>query len=94
LPQVAIEAMACGLPVVGMQASSLQEVVAQGRSGLLCPREDVASLAEAVRILRDDEPRRCAMAQAAREDAIARFSTKEMRNAYEQLYRAVVHGPS
>lgn len=91
LPQVAIEAMACGLPVIGMQASSLDEVVAQGKNGLLCPREDVASLARAVEILRNDEPRRYAMAKAAREEAIARFSTKEMRNAYELLYRAVTN---
>lgn len=94
LPQVAIEAMACGLPVIGMRASSLDEVVVQGKSGLLCLREDVASLAEAVRTLRDNEPRRSAMGQAAREDVIARFSTNEMRHGYEQLYRGLANGLS
>jgi glycosyltransferase involved in cell wall biosynthesis len=40
-PLVAIEAMACGLPVISMSGSSIIETIQHGFTGFLCPKEDI-----------------------------------------------------
>jgi glycosyltransferase involved in cell wall biosynthesis len=52
----ALEAEACGVPVVGAAADGLLETVADGRSGLLIRTQEPRELSDAiVRLLRDDE---------------------------------------
>jgi glycosyltransferase involved in cell wall biosynthesis len=51
LPQVLLEAMAVGLPVVAPYLSGIPEVVKPGETGLLYPAGDVEMMAEAVRTL-------------------------------------------
>ena len=89
LPLVAIEAMACGLPVIGVQGSSVAEAVTDGVAGLLCPRDDVPAFAAAVRALASDARKRESMGQAARRTAVDRFSDDSMVNAYVHLYRSL-----
>lgn len=43
-----IEASACGLPVIVTQVGGLPEVVSEGHSGLIVPKEDVEALAQAM----------------------------------------------
>lgn len=51
---VALEAMACGTPVVASDAGGLRELVRHGETGLLCKPGDAAALAEALdTLLRD-----------------------------------------
>ena len=45
---VALEAMACGIPVVASDAGGLRELVRHGETGLLCKPGDAAALAEAL----------------------------------------------
>src|SRR5690606_23972318 len=40
-PLVAIEAMSCGLPVIGMSGSSIIETIQHGITGFLCLKEDI-----------------------------------------------------
>ena len=47
----AIEAMACGLPVVATDCSSLQELVVDGKGGYLCRLADEADFAEKINLL-------------------------------------------
>ena len=91
-PLVAIEAMACGLPVIGMQGSSVSEAVTHGETGLMCPRDDVTALVDAVRDLAEHTQRRAAMAHTARSSAVAHFSEATMLDAYLHLYDQI--GPS
>jgi glycosyltransferase involved in cell wall biosynthesis len=62
----ALEAQACGIPVVGVAEGGLLETVVHGETGLLTPRQPVA-FAEAVTSLLTDEPRRRALAAGARQ---------------------------
>lgn len=87
LPLVVIEAMACGLPVIGVWETSVSEVVEHGVTGFLCPRDDVSAFVAAARALAGNTRRRIDMAHAARTAVSARFSIDSMVDAYLQLYR-------
>ncbi len=80
------EAMACGLPVVTSRVSSLPELVVDGRGGFLCPPDDVASLAGAVRRLAADDALCRDMGAFNRERAVDLFSFKKMARNYGKLY--------
>ena len=62
---VALEAMACGVPVVATTAGGLKEIVAEGESGLLVRPGDSRSLAEALLALLTNEPMRLRLAEGA-----------------------------
>jgi len=62
---VALEAMACGIPVVAAAVGGLKEIVQDGESGLLVPPGDAAALAQALRALLANEPLRLRLAQGA-----------------------------
>lgn len=90
----ALEAMACGTPPVASKAGGLPEVIRDGQDGILVPPGDADAMADAVLGLLSDEPRRVAMAKAARESAVERFALDRVVPRYEELYRALVKGGS
>ena len=55
LPQMLMEAMACGLPAVSTDLVGIPDLVIDGETGLLVPTEDAAALAEALMRLGDDD---------------------------------------
>ena len=87
LPLVPIEAMACGLPVVATDASSVTELVRHGVTGLIVPSEDAMALATAVRALRDDPALWTSMSAAARRRQAECFSEEAMLAGYLDAYR-------
>lgn len=66
---VALEAMACGVPVVASAVGGLQEIVVDNESGILVPPGDSVALAHALVALLNDEPRRLRLARGARRRA-------------------------
>jgi glycosyltransferase involved in cell wall biosynthesis len=88
----ALEALACGVPVVATAVGGIPEVVRDGETGLLVPPEDPAALARAIESLLADEPRRVTMARCAREDALTRFSPEPAVTRYEGLLRGAGEG--
>jgi glycosyltransferase involved in cell wall biosynthesis len=83
---VALEAMACGVPVVATNAGGLPEVVEDGKSGFLCEIGDVEKMAErTLMLLRDD-----ALYQQFSRVSIDRsndaFCHEKIASQYEDLY--------
>jgi sugar transferase (PEP-CTERM/EpsH1 system associated) len=87
IPLTALEAMACGLPVLATRVGGLAEVVEDGSTGLLVPPADPAALAEVMAALWDDPDRRDRMGRSGRRRAVERFDVRRMVAQYESLYR-------
>lgn len=86
----ALEAMACGTPVVASKAGGLPEVVKDNVTGLLCEVGAIRETADRVIALLKDRARWEAMAQAAPFDAAHRFCTDDVLPWYEKLYERVM----
>lgn len=85
----ALEAMACGAPVVASRAGGLPEIIEDDVNGLLEPVGSVEAMARrAVDLLRDPA-RHAAMREAAVAKA-AQFSADRVVPMYEALYRETV----
>lgn len=94
LPNVVLEAMAAGLPVVATAVGGTPEVVVDGISGLLVPPRDPAALAEALVLLLRDSGLRRKMAQAGRERVEQCFSVEQMVRKTEDLYETLLNSAS
>ena len=55
LPNIALEAMACGKPVVAIDAGGMRDAVIDGETGRLCPPGDPVVFAAALRQMLDDD---------------------------------------
>lgn len=78
-----LEAMASGLPIVTTRCEGLDELIAD--NGLVVDRAEPAALAQAIKVLIEDRPKREAMAIAARRQA-EKFNWDAVAKAYLQLY--------
>lgn len=86
----ALEALACGVPVVASNAGGIPEVIRDGVTGALRPVGDIdAMAAAAVGILSDDE-RWLRMSVAAAADARQRFSEDRIIGQYEATYEEAI----
>ncbi len=85
-PNTALEAMACGTPVVGFATGGIPELVEHGRTGLLAAPGDVSDLARAIERFLDDEQLRATMARAARTRAETVFPREKQVVRYLELY--------
>lgn len=86
----ALEAQACGVPVVASQVGGLPEVITHDETGLLCPVGDVGAMAQAVLSLARAPARRLEMGRAARQRVLERFRHGPLIDRYEALYRRVL----
>ncbi len=77
-PRSAMEAAACGLPVVATDIRGCRQVVDDGRTGLLVPVRDAVALADAMADLAADPIRRQAMGHAARVLAEKEFDDRQV----------------
>ena len=62
----AAEAMAAGLPVIGTRTGGIPEIIDDGHTGLLVPKNDSGALAAAICRLLEDDDLRLAMGRAGR----------------------------
>ena len=90
----ALEALACGVPVIGTAAGGMPEVVRDGETGVLCAVGDVDAMSDAaIRILTDRDRWR-AMSTRAANDARERFSLDAIVAEYEAVYEYAMALPS
>lgn len=84
------EAMACGLPVVASNCSTMPELVVAQKGGILCPPGDITAFASALNELAEQPDLRKAMGQYNRQRIESSFSLLAMTRAYRCLYEEVL----
>ena len=89
----ALEAMACGVPVIGTETGGLPEVVLHGETGYLYPVGDIQAMSDqALETLKDSDTHSLLKKQA-RLRAVAHFNGKDIIGRYEDYYKEILDSP-
>lgn len=86
----ALEAMACGVPVVSSDVGGLPELNVDGETGFLCPLADTEAMARAVGRILSDDALHARMAEAARRRAVEHFDIARIVPQYEAFYERLI----
>ena len=84
---VLIEAMACGVPVIGSSSGAIPEVI--GEAGVVFPEGDAAALRAAIAGLRENPDRRFELARAGRERVLERYTHDRVAAANAEFFAQV-----
>lgn len=90
MPYALLEAMACGLPVIGSNIPGVNDVIVNGENGLLVPPRDPKALAEAILTLLNDVKMRKKLGQNARELIVKKYNWNKIIPLMEKVYREAI----
>jgi 1,2-diacylglycerol 3-alpha-glucosyltransferase len=90
-PLSVIEALACGLPVVGIDSPGVGDTIVDGENGFLC-RNDLAAFTAKLTRLIADTSLRAAMSERARSSALE-YDIQRTSRMVEERYQALVDRP-
>lgn len=86
-PNVVMEAMACGLPVVAMETGEIPYLVEDGKTGFVVDQEDETMFVERASLLLGDDELCLNMGAAAREKAMREFTLERLVSETLAAYR-------
>jgi len=86
----ALEALACGVPVIGSSGTGLVEVVSHGVDGFLYPVADVEAMSEAAITLLSNDFNLDQFKKKAAERSKEEFNAEKVVDHYESYYRKIV----
>jgi glycosyltransferase involved in cell wall biosynthesis len=84
--QTALEAMACGVPVVGFETGGIPDIIRPGKTGLLAPVGNSAELARQLQWMINHPAHRLEMGIQARAVAESEYSMEMQSSRYMELY--------
>jgi glycosyltransferase involved in cell wall biosynthesis len=90
LPNVVIEAMACGLPVVSFDVGGVPDMVRNGETGLLVAPENVAELRDAIQALCSDDEMRQRLSLQCRATVENEYASAIQANRYNVIYQELI----
>lgn len=83
---VALEAMACGVPVIATKSGGIQELILDGETGFLCEVGDIETMADwAIQVLFDRKLKK-EIGKKSKERVKKYFSVEKIIPQYEELY--------
>ncbi|OEU52716.1 MAG: hypothetical protein BA868_03110 [Desulfobacterales bacterium C00003106] len=88
-PNVLMEALACGCPVVASSCADISEIVRHGWNGLVIPPEDPDGLANALRLILEDVKLRRVFEENG-PVSIRRFDVDSIVDHWERLFQETV----
>ncbi len=86
---VLLESMAAGLPVIGVRALAIPELVRSGRDGIIVPPGDIQGMAQAMQRMTDDDALRERFGLASRGD-VAQHDLSGVVTQLETLYKQTI----
>jgi N-acetyl-alpha-D-glucosaminyl L-malate synthase BshA len=84
----ALEAMACGVPVVAADVGGVSEVIEDGRTGFLIEPDDYDGGAEKLNTLLSDQTLYTSIKQAGLSVVQEKFTTEKIVPQYERVYKS------
>lgn len=90
MPNVVLEAMAAGRPVIASRVEGVEELVRHRETGLIVGPENPVELAAAISDLLGDSAFATAAGAESQRTALKEFATKKMSLAYTELYRRLL----
>ena len=92
LPNVVMEALAAGTPLVATSAGGIGAIVSDGDTGLLVPEGDAAALARAIGRLLSDQSLRGGLGARGRDRVVTHHGWGQVAERFERAYReAIAH---
>lgn len=88
-PNIVLESLAMGIPVVASRVGGLEEIVDKGRTGFLYNPDEVESFVQGIINILDDAALREKMKLNARKTAEKRFGIQKMFNSYAVMFRTL-----
>ena len=88
-PKSLLEAMSCGLAVIGYNSPGIRQVIVHGKNGLLC-EPDVDSLSKSIQHLLSDANLREELGKNARDFIQAGFSIEKIAAEYLSVYNNLI----
>lgn len=86
----ALEAMSCGVPVVGTSGSGMDEFLGDGEAGLLFDVGDIPSMIDGCVQLLNNPEQAHEMGKRGRERAVKQYNENYVIDMYEDLYRRMI----
>jgi glycosyltransferase involved in cell wall biosynthesis len=90
IPNVLLESMAVGVPVIATNISAIPELVVEGETGLLVPPAQPEKMARALIRLLTDIPLRKQVIESARKHVIQTFDNQALIGSLAAVYRQEV----
>ena len=87
---MAVEAMACGVPVIVTKGSALTEITANGKAGLAVDYGDVESLTSAIEMYGENRDFRENLSDQSRELALKEYDARRYATEMLALYEGVI----
>jgi glycosyltransferase involved in cell wall biosynthesis len=89
LPNVMLEALASGSPIVASAVAGIPQAVSDGKEALLVPERDPKALARAIGELLESRGQRETLGESAREKARAVFDWRRVGEQFDDVFRSV-----
>ena len=90
IANVILEAMACGLVVVTTAAGGIDEVISDGKNGLLMPSRDPVAVASRIRQVYENPDLRTKLGEKAREDVLEKHTLDQQARAFYKMYSQIL----
>lgn len=90
LPNVVMEAMACGTPCVGFRIGGIPDMIAHQQNGYLAQPYEPADLAAGIRWVLADDERHAQLSAEARQHVVARYEHTAIARRYCDVYSSML----
>ena len=86
LPNVLLEAMSCGLPVIASNVGGNLDLIQSGKNGILFEEGNYKQLISAIETILDDKQLREKLGKNARQTIVSNYAMEQVCSTYIDLY--------
>jgi len=90
LPNVVLEAMACGKPVIATNVSGIPEIIVDHQTGILIPPKDSNAIVQAIFQMLENPKKMKMMGKMSRKRVEEEFNLKKQVNSFIELYEKML----